>query len=143
MTDIRDTVTKLIEANKDGQEGYKQAAENVKSTEYKSLFEQQANERARFVSELQQHLTADSKDSGSVAGAMHRAWIDLKSKLGAGDEAILSSVEQGEDSAKHAYEDALKVPLPAELVSVVQRQYQSVKAAHDRVKALRDRSKAA
>jgi|ERR1700724_2072243 uncharacterized protein (TIGR02284 family) len=143
MTEVRDVVAKLIETCKDGQEGYRQAAENIKNPEYKSFFEQQSAERGRFASELQLHLTAESKDSGSVSGALHRAWIDLKGKLGAGDEAIFSSVEQGEDNAKHTYEDALKSSLPGELASIVQRQYQRVKAAHDRVKALRDSYKAA
>ena len=41
------------------------------------------------------------------------------------------------------YEEAMKEPLPGELASIVQRQYQRVKAAHDRVKALRDLNKAA
>jgi len=143
MTEIRDTVAKLIETCKDGEEGYRQAAENIKNPEYKSFFEQQLLERGRFASELQGHITAETKDSGSVAGAVHRAWIGLKSKLGAGDEAILSSVEEGEDNAKHTYEDALKDSLPAELAVIVRRQYQSVKAAHDRVKVLRDLNKAA
>jgi uncharacterized protein (TIGR02284 family) len=143
MTEVRDIVTKLIETCKDGQEGYRQAAENIKNLEYKRFFEQQSGERGRFASELQVHLPAENKDSGSVSGAMHRAWIGLKSKLGAGDEAILSSVEQGEDSAKEAYEEALKAALPGELGSIVQRQYQAVKAAHDRVKVLRDSNKAA
>jgi uncharacterized protein (TIGR02284 family) len=143
MTEVRNTVAKLIETCKDGEEGYRQAAENIKNSEYKSFFEQQSAERGRFASELQVHLPVESKDSGSVAGAVHRVWIDLKSKLGAGDEAILSSVEQGEDNAKETYEEALKDALPSELVSIVQRQYQRVKAAHDRVKALRDLNKAA
>ena len=143
MTEVRDTVAKLIETCKDGQEGYRQAAENIKNLEYKSFFEQQSAERGRFASELQEHITLESKDSGSVAGAAHRAWIGLKSKLGAGDEAILSSVEEGEDNAKHNYENALKLSLPAVLASIVQRQYQNVKAAHDRVKVLRDSTKAA
>src|SRR5579859_3521688 len=143
MTEIRDTVAKLIETCKDGQEGYRQAAENIKNPEYKGFFEQQAAERCRFASELEVHSPTESKDSGSVAGSLHRAWIGLKSKLGAGDEAILSSVEQGEDNAKETYEEAMKEALPGELASIVQRQYQKVKAAHDRVKALRDLNKAA
>ena len=139
----RDMVGKLIETCKDGEEGYRQAAENVKNSEYKSFFHEQSSERGRFAGELQPFFKADEKKSGSVAGSMHRAWLDLKGKLGAGDGAILSSVEQGEDNAKHTYEEALKAGLPAELSTIVQRQFQSVKAAHDRVKMLRDSAKAA
>ena len=143
MTEIKDTVSKLIETLKDGEEGYRQAAEKIQNPEYKRFFEQQSTERARFATELQPFLGDKDKDSGSVSGALHRAWIDLKGKVGAGDEAILSSVEQGEDNAKHTYEDALKTSPPTELVSIIRRQYASVKNAHDRVKVWRDSHKAA
>jgi uncharacterized protein (TIGR02284 family) len=143
MTEIKDTVSKLIETCKDGQEGYRQAAETIQNLEYKSFFELQSAERGRFATELQSFVADKDKDSGSMSGALHRTWIDLKGKLGAGDAAILSSVEQGEDDAKHTYEDALKGSPPAELVSIIRRQYASVKNAHDRVKSWRDSHKAA
>jgi uncharacterized protein (TIGR02284 family) len=143
MTEIKDTVSKLIESLKDGEEGYRQAAEKIKNPEYKRFFEQQSTERGRFATELQPFMGDKEKDSGSVSGALHRTWIDLKGKLGAGDAAILSSVEQGEDSAKQIYEDALKASPPAELVAIIRRQYASVKNAHDRVKSWRDSEKAA
>lgn len=146
MTEIKDTVSKLIETLKDGEEGYRQAAEKIQKPEYKRFFEQQSTERGRFATELQPFLADKDdkdKDSGSVSGALHRTWIDLKGKLGAGDSAILSSVEQGEDNAKHTYEDALKGSPPAELVAIIRRQYASVKNAHDRVKSWRDSEKAA
>src|SRR5690242_15037263 len=129
MTEIKDTVSKLIETCKDGQEGYRQAAETIQNLEYKSFFELQSAERGRFATELQSFVADKDKDSGSMSGALHRTWIDLKGKLGAGDAAILSSVEQGEDDAKHTYEDALKGSPPAELVSIIRRQYASVKNA--------------
>lgn len=146
MTEKKEIIAKLIETCKDGQEGYRQAAENIKNHETKNFFQQQSSERGRFAQELQQMevgQTEGKKESGSVSGAMHRAWIDLKSKLGAGDEAILSSVEQGEDNAKQTYQEAIEAGLPAELSTIVQRQYTSVKAAHDKVKSLRDSAKAA
>jgi hypothetical protein len=34
----------------------------------------------------------EKKESGTVAGALHRAWIDTKVGLGAGDKSILESV---------------------------------------------------
>ncbi len=74
---------------------------------------------------------------------MHRRWIDLKVAMGAGDHAILSSIESGEDSAKKAYEQALRDKLPEDLKGLLRQQAQAVVAAHDQVKMLRDRTKAA
>ena len=69
---------------------------------------------------------------------MHRAWIDTKVAVGAGDKSILESVERGEDSAKEDYEKALTGSLPANVVEIVRRQAASVKSAHDRVRDMRD-----
>ena len=38
----------------------------------------------------------EKKESGSVEGAMHRAWVDAKVAVGGGDKTILESVEKGE-----------------------------------------------
>ena len=133
----------LIETCRDGQTGFKEAAENVKNPELKSFFNQISLERARFVGELQQEvlrLGGDPENTGSTAAAMHRVWMDIKGTFtGKDDESILSECERGEDSAVDAYEDALKdKSLPSDLRSVVERQFRSVKEAHDRVKQWRD-----
>ena len=101
-------VEKLIETCKDGQNGYRDAAEHVTQPDLRSFFQEQSLERAGFVQELESELPrlgkAEKKESGSVAAAIHRAWIDTKANLGGGDKSILESVEQGEDSAKDTYE---------------------------------------
>ena len=80
----------------------------------------------------------EKKEAGTVAGALHRAWIDTKVGLGAGDKSILESVEKGEDEAKEAYQEAIGAALPADVAQIVSRQARSVQNAHDRVKSLRD-----
>jgi uncharacterized protein (TIGR02284 family) len=137
----------LIETCRDGQNGFREAAQHVKSPELRVFFNEQSTERARFAGELEAEVQRlgerDPNRKGSVAGALHRAWLDLKANLGGGDQGILNSAEQGEDSAKKAYEKALAEPLPQNLLVIIQRQAQSILAAHDRVRMLRDRQKAA
>ena len=135
-------IEKLAEICKDGEKGYKDAAEHAKSSDLKSFFTTESSERRRFATELQSVLTkfgkTEKKESGTVAGALHRAWIDTKVGLGAGDKSILESVEKGEDEAKEAYQEAIGAPLPVDVAEIVSRQARSVQAAHDRVKSLRD-----
>lgn len=135
-------IDKLIGTCRDGQEGYRDAAENTKTPELKELFNRQSLERARFAGELEnvaQHLGESDPDRGtSMANKLRRAWIDLKHTLGAGDASILDSVEAGEDSAKKAYQEALQAALPSDVHAIVERQSVSIFAAHDRVRALRD-----
>jgi uncharacterized protein (TIGR02284 family) len=137
----------LIETCKDGQKGYQDAASHVKRSDLKTFFNEQSLERARFAGELQEERIrlgkSDKKDSGSVSAALHRAWIDTKVSMGAGDKAILESVEAGEDRAKEAYQKAMTSDLPESIAQVVRRQAASVLAAHDKVKNLRDEAKAA
>lgn len=137
----------LIETCKDGEKGYKDAAEHVKRSDLKSYFNEQSMERGRFARELQAQLAnvgkPEKKVSGSASAAMHRAWIDTKVALGGGDHTILESVEKGEDDAKETYQKALSGALPSSTAEIVRRQAESVQRAHDKVRMLRDTAKAA
>jgi uncharacterized protein (TIGR02284 family) len=133
----------LVETCRDGQEGYRDAADHVTDSNLRHFFNEQSLSRAGFAGELEQELIAagkhDPNRSGSASAAMHRAWIDLKSALGGGDHAILTSVESGEDSATSSYKKALQNPnLPENLAAAVRRQLASIEAAHDHVRSLRD-----
>jgi len=142
------TLNNLIETLRDGQEGFKEASENAKSPDLKSFFNQVSLDRAQMVGELQQEvrgLGGDPENTGSTAGALHRAWIDIKGTLtGRDDKSILNEAERGEDSAVKSYQDALKEPnLPAILRTLIERQFTAIKQVHDRVKQMRDAFSAA
>lgn len=134
----------LIETCKDGENGFRQAAEAVKNMKLRSLFEEYSQERLKFAHELQadvSKLGRTPEKSGSVSAAAHRGWMNIKSVVtGADDHAILAECERGEDSAKEAYQNALKEMLPTDIKSVVERQYERVKKAHDHIRDLRDKS---
>ena len=54
------------------------------------------------------------------------------------EHAVLAECERGEDAAKAAYEAALRKTCRPMLRTLVERQYQGVKANHDRVRNLRN-----
>jgi uncharacterized protein (TIGR02284 family) len=141
---IASVLNSLIETCKDGQEGFRSAAENVKSTDFKELFSELSIQREQFAGELQ-HLVLglgeEVETSGSFGGTLRRGWMDLKAAITGGDEhAILVECERGEDAAVAEYRDALEHDeLPSNVRHVIQQQYMSVQAAHDRVRDLRDR----
>ena len=140
-------VENLIETCKDGQKGYQDAAQHVKRADLRGYFNEQSAERGRFAQELQIELSKlgkpDKKVSGSVGGAMRRAWLDTKANLGGGDKTILESVEAGEDGASDMYKKALSGTLPASLMELVRKQAAVVQKAHDKARMLRDEAKAA
>ncbi len=138
--EVISTLNNLIETCRDGQNGFQTAAEGVRRSELKTLFHSYSQQRARFVGELQdevRRLGGDPEDTGSVAATLHRGWIDIKSAVtGQDDGAILSECERGEDSAVANYRAALDTDLPANVRTLVERQFGEVKEAHDRIRSL-------
>ena len=137
------TLNDLIHTCRDGEQGFRSAAENVKDPKVKSLFNDYARERATFADELKTEVTrlgGTPDEGGTVSGAAHRGWMDVKGTLtGRDDKSILDEAERGEDVAVQSYRAALEQPLPQSAKTLVERQYSHVKAAHDRVRAERDR----
>ena len=141
------TVTKdLIETLEDGKNGFATAAEKLAESDKPQIatkFRQYSNQRAQFAEELRsmaKNYGDDIEESGSVAAALHRGWMAIKDAATGSDAgAVLDVAEQGEDHAVAEYERALdNDELSIDLRDVIERQYASVKAAHDEVRALRD-----
>lgn len=139
-------LNELIETCKDGAKGFASASEKAESPELKSLFHKYSAQRESFAADLDGHVTSlrgTPSESGHVAAVMHRGWIDIKTAFaGNDDKALLNECERGEDYAKKAYMEALTNNLPADAHAVVQRQSVEVKAAHDKVRDLRNEANA-
>jgi uncharacterized protein (TIGR02284 family) len=139
--DAISTLNNLIETCKDGEYGFRTAAEGVKKSELRTLFNTYAQQRAQFAAELQgevRGLGGDPEKTGSVAATLHRGWINIKSAVTGQDEgAIIAECERGEDSAVKNYQEALGEDLPANLKETIQKQYGQVKEAHDRIRDLK------
>ena len=140
-SDFISVLNDLIETCKNGENGFREAAQEVKHPALKTLFLDYANERGKYAMELQQRVSQLGQvpeTSGTVGASLHRRWIDLKSALtGKNDQAIIDECERGEDIAVESYRDALAKDLPSDLKSVIERQFVGVKAAHDKVRNLK------
>jgi uncharacterized protein (TIGR02284 family) len=138
--DVVSTLNGLIETCKDGANGFRTAADGVEDASLKRLFSSFAEQRAQFAVELERVVTSlggDPADTGHIAGAVHRGWINLKAAItGKDDGAVISEAERGEDFAKERYQAALEKTLPADVRAAVERQYMQVKEAHDHVRSL-------
>ena len=140
--DFIKTLDGLVETCKDGEQGFREAAEGVQRSDLRSVFNEYSRQRAQFANELQiqvARIGGDPPRSGSVGGSLHRGWINLKSAItGKDDHAILDEAERGEDVAVKSYQDALADELPSDLRSIVEEQYRQVLEAHANIRALRD-----
>lgn len=144
-----ETVVKdLVETLEDGKEGFAKAAEKLSGdgrADIAARMLQLSRQRQDFSAELRGLATQhgfEIDESGSAAGALHRGWITLKDALTGDDpHAVLAAAESGEDHAKAEYEKALdEQELLADVRTTISRQATAVMAAHDEVRALRDRT---
>jgi len=136
-----DALQELIQANIDSRDGFNEAAAQLDDMTISSLFRQLAEDRNQQASELRTLVAAnreEPEDSGSMTAAAHRMMIDLRAALGGGAGTMLSEAERGEDWIKSKYEEVLKDTAGSAVNDVLLRQYAAVKAAHDRIRDLRD-----
>lgn len=140
--DVIDTLQDLAECCKDGEYGFREAAEQVKRQDLKTVLTQRANDCQTAAQELHEQIHAlggTPDDSGTTAGAVHRGWVAVKTMFSSyDDKAVLDECEQGEDKALATYRKALKQPMPVALQHLVERQMQGVQRNHDQIKQLRD-----
>jgi len=135
----------LIETLEDGREGFEKAAERLDDSEHRDIsvdLRRFSKQRLDFSIELRAVAAkhgVEIDEEGSLGGALHRGWMDLKAALTGDDPAaVLGAAESGEDHAVSEFEDALDQDLPPDVRAIVERQAAAVRQAHDQVKALRD-----
>lgn len=144
-TEVKEVLKGVVNILEDSQKGFADIGEHLKDESLKRYFLAESLKRANFRGELEnelhRHGVADVHESGTVAGKLHRTWGDLKAKLGGGDQTLLDTAEQGEDTAKKAYADALEQDLPLPIRQLLTEQQAHILSSHDVVKAQRDAHK--
>ena len=141
--EITDNLQDLLEKNYDAEKGFTKAMENAKSENLKGFLRHQAAQRSRFANELTQelrNLNEEPKDSGSVTGNLHRAWIDIKTTFtGNEDEAVLEECIRGEKASAEEYEEKLqKYNFPPHISEVLRKQSSEIHQTLSQVKRLED-----
>ena len=149
MTTNNDTslrvLHELLRTARDAEQGYLVAADLMPEPELVQLFADKAVQRAKFAGELKARIRSlrgdPDRDAATAGGEGHRIWMEFKARIDATEtHAILAEVERGEDIAVMVYRDALaERELDKQTREIIQRQYEFVQAAHDRVRQLRDR----
>lgn len=129
----------LIETCRDGEHGFRHAAEQVKDPAVKALLLELASQRARLAAELLPHaqrLGGDAPGDGTRAAALHRSWMDLKGMLsGHSDAAIVAEAERGDSYTVSAYKEAVESMLPPESRDLIERQFAEVRQSFDKLRA--------
>ncbi|HEX5228961.1 MAG TPA: PA2169 family four-helix-bundle protein [Bryobacteraceae bacterium] len=142
LQDYAQAVHDVITINRDAEQGFRGAAHAVSDSALKEMFLGYAAQRARFAVEIQNAIRAmgfDPIDPQGAGGMLHASWISLKGMLTGHDaHAILVETERGEDSSLKTYRIALSRTLTPEIAAIMERQFEEIQVAHDRIRMLRD-----
>ena len=132
----------LTETCKDGELGYRTAADNVRNTQLESVLNDYAKQRGQFAAELQaevERLGGKPTDSGTVTATLFRGWINLKSALSGGDaSAILAACESGDEVAVGAFERVTELDITGHTRLLVEKQGRRIRETHAHLLRLKE-----
>lgn len=140
--ELESALKSVINVLEDGQKGMAEIGEHLKDERLKIFFLAESLKRANFRGELEnvlhRHGVADVHEPGTAAGAVYRAWADLKAELGGSDHTLLETAEQGEDQTVYVYKDALDRELPLPIRQLLTAQQTQIVLSHDFIREQRD-----
>jgi uncharacterized protein (TIGR02284 family) len=105
----------LLEKNYDAEKGYLTASENADNNVLSRFFAKKAKERRDFVKQLRSEIRIFGEtpdDGGSLKGAAHRAWINVKALFSSdNDQVMLEEAIKGEKASLKEYNDVINSDL--------------------------------
>jgi len=133
----------LVKIHNDRIQGYERATVEVEDADLKQLFTSFIGDSHKFKLALATEVQTFHKDienTTSSSGDIHRTWLNVKAFFsGHTTKSVLEECEFGEDATQKAYKSAIEdEAVPAYIKDILTEQEVSLKAAHDKVKALRD-----
>ncbi len=120
---------------RDAEQGFRGAANAVKTPALRTLFETYSAERANFANALIQagsSLGLQVEDSLGIEGTFHAGWMALKGALsGHNEHQILVETARGEEMSLERYRSALSMNLSDQIRAMLQDQSAQIQQARD------------
>jgi uncharacterized protein (TIGR02284 family) len=141
-------LNELIEINYDRAELYRIGVIELKEQDHQLLpfFRQLITNSERYISALSREVEiigGEAIGGASIEGRIYRAWMNVRTMLSKHSRyQVLDSCEDMEDVTLDVYREAMqRVELSGYLREMVSDQLDELLHAHDKIRALRDRSK--
>ena len=130
----------LVDVCENGALGFAAAADHVGNPRLKALFKELSAERNGFAEALVPHLQrlgGRNDPGGTLAGTLHRGWMELKSLVpGNHDHAVVTEAKRGEQLAVDAYNEALSGMLPPTVIDLVEQQRDTMISDDERFRTI-------
>jgi len=137
----------VIKTLEDSQKGMAEIGDRLEDPELKRFFLAESLKRANFRGELEnelhRHGIADVEESGTMAGALYRAWAGLKARLGGTDQSLVTTAEEADRETLEAYKEALDENLPIPVRQLLVEQQTQILSACDFMREARTQYKKA
>ena len=145
--ELESALKSVINVLEDGQKGMAEIGEHLKDEALKRYFLAESLTRANFRGELEnelhRHGVADVHESGTAAGALHRAWAGAEGQAWRRGSYAAGDRGTGRRRGQRAYKDALRQDLPLPVRQLLTEQQTHILTSHDFVRSHRDALKAA
>ena len=132
---------RLIQTCEDGASGYRTAAGAVEQTSLAEMFEDFAEQRDFMVTDLQGEVVSLGSEptiGGSLAGLLHRGWMNIKSVATQHDElAVLEECETGDQAALDQYGEPLADELPSSTRQLFLTHQEKLRDSLSQIRSLR------
>lgn len=127
--ELSGVLARLVTVCTDSARACRGAAADAKHEGLNMLLDERANQREGFAEELQIHAVSHGrvpKRVGSVSGVIQRNWMHFKALMGS-HHAIIRSCIQEEERTEEAYENVLRLGIPNDVRTVLQRHIREVR----------------
>jgi uncharacterized protein (TIGR02284 family) len=130
----------LMEVSKDGEQGYKDASDDIKDKELSVMLFDYSVQRGEFVNKLRELVLSfggATEFSNSIMGILHRRWMDVKFGVAGSDPlSVLTECLRGDRAALKKYEIHLGQDLPESIRPIVAQQHYRMKDNYDNISKL-------
>jgi len=136
-----DVLNDLLGRTYDAEQGYKEAAENAKTTELANMFKANAEQRYTFGHEIKdciKNFGGTPEKGQTIEGKVHQAWMDIRSTFANDDDlAVLKEVDRGEAKALETYKEVLEnLPKATSEYNCIDAQCKKIESMQSRIKGL-------
>ena len=133
---VSEQLNELLTKTHDAEKTYTLAAEKATVASVKKFLRDKVLQRSAFAHELKDEIVKYGElpeKEGSMTGAIHRGWINLKAALNSNEtEMILREIEKGEKASLESYNTILdnrEIVLPKSTRELLEKQRNAIRAA--------------
>lgn len=143
MTDNAQLLQEIVQVARDGADFYDAAALEVSDAQLRQSFERSAEAKRALIAALSGRLEmmgAESPQTGTVRGALRKAYADLRASISRDDARVyVAQLEEVEDRLLALVEQAVAGTDNTEIRSQLQAHLPGVRACHDEMRRLKQR----